>query len=234
MRFFGLALALLLVATPAWAGGPCAKTDFKGCKKLCARKQAQSCMRLGFLYMGIEKGADETDDKKARVAMESACNAKFGEACVYLGSMAEVGRGAPASLPLAQSWWEKGCTFKNGGACLKLAESLEAAGDKPRAATYYELSCKNGEPDACGMLGLMEIKGDGIPAAPERGVKRLLKVCRERGIGRGCVEAGIAYEKGEVPQDMFRAQLLYHEGCKAKKPDSRGCEYAERLARRDR
>lgn len=230
MQYLGSVIALLLVATPAWAA-PCAKTDFKACKQKCAKKQPESCMRLGFLYMGIEKGADVTDDVKAREVMETACNARLGEACVYLGTMADAGRGAPKSKELARSWWEKGCTFKNGGACLKLAFAIEAMGDKPRAATYYGLACKHREWAGCGILGQMEVQGDGIPAAPQRGLKRLLGVCRDHGLGRGCVEAGIAYERGEIGgADLFRAQLLYQEGCKARVPEQLGCDHAARLA----
>jgi TPR repeat protein len=175
MQYLARVIAFLLLATPAWAGAPCAKTDFKACKQKCAKKQPESCMRLGFLYMGIEKGADVTDDGKARAAMEFACSAKFGEACVYTGTMAEVGRGQAASVDVARSWWDKGCSFNHGGSCLKFATSVDEAGDKPRAARYYELACKFGEPDGCGVLGQMELLGKGIPAAPERGVKHLLQ-----------------------------------------------------------
>ena len=60
-------------------------------------------------------------------------------------------------------------------------------------------------------------------------MKDLVKLC-EAGNGRGCVEGGIAYEKGEVTgkSEMDRAKVLYVKGCGAKKPDDRGCTYARR------
>jgi TPR repeat protein len=229
MRSWWIA-SLVLALTVTAAGKPCGKTDFKSCEKQCANKQGPSCLRLGMLYLGMENGAPAEDDTKARKAFEDACNYKTGEACVYAGDYAKVGKGGrPASAQEAHGWWEKGCRLNHGGSCLKLASALYDSGDKVKAAKYYEPACKHGEPSACGALGLMELKGDGIPAAPERGVRRFEVLC-EHGIGKGCVEAGIAYERGEVGgrEDMARARLLYEKGCKAAKPDDRGCTYAKK------
>ena len=215
----------------AWvSAAPCEKTDYPACEKGCAKKQGTSCMRLGFLLMGIEQGAPAKDDGKARAAMEEACALKTGEACVYAGTMAEVGRGQKASIEVARAWWDKGCKQGHGGSCDKAAFSFYETGEKAKAAKYHELACRGGETRDCGALGQMEIQGDGIPAAPERGVKRLIAACTDRGSGHACVEAGVAYEKGEVGKapDLARARQLYAKGCAAKQKDERGCAYAKR------
>lgn len=187
-------------------------------------------MRLGFLLMGIEKGAPTQDDVKARAAMEKACTLRTGEACVYAGGMADAGRGQKPSLAVARTWWEKGCKQGHGGSCDKLAFGFYDEGDKVKAARYHALACKGGETRDCGALGQMELQGDGIPKAPERGLKRLIAACEDGGSGHACVEAGIAYEKGEVGTgpDLTRAKPFYVKACAAKQPDDRGCAYAKR------
>jgi TPR repeat protein len=232
MRIGVVVIAMVaLGSAPAFAVKSCEKTDFKACEKLCKKKDARSCMNLAFLLMGIEEGAPATDDKQARVVMEGACKLKLGEACVYAGTMADAGRGQAKSTEHAHAWWDKGCKLKHGGSCMKLAFASYESGDKPKAAKYHEAACKNGEPSSCGALGQMEVQGDGIPAAPERGVKRLVGLCDGKGMGRACVEAGIAYEKAEVGKapDLARAKALYQKGCDAAKSDPRGCTSAKRL-----
>jgi TPR repeat protein len=217
-----LGFAVVAFASPAWAKASCAKTDLKACKAMCANKDATSCMNLSFLYL-------DTDDKLARLTMEKACTLKSGEACVYAGTFANAGRGEAKDDKRAARWWTTGCKLKNTGACGKLAEMLYEADRKPEAVTWYAAACKLGSLNMCGALGQMEVQGDGIPKNGKRGVARLEAVC-DAGIGRGCVEAGVAYELGEVDghKDRERAMTLYKRACGATKPDDRGCTYAAR------
>jgi hypothetical protein len=95
------------------------------------------------------------------------------------------------------------------------------------ASAVQELACKFGSRTAAACSGRWSCWAK----ASRRRVKHLLTACNKSGIGRGCVEAGIAYERGEVgKEDIFRAQLLYAMGCRARKPDQRGCDYAKKLA----
>jgi TPR repeat protein len=217
-----LGFALVAFASPAWAKVSCAKTDMKACKSMCAKKDATSCMNLSMLYL-------DSDDKVARLTMEKACKLKSGEACVYAAAFSDSGRGGEKDSKRAEMWFQTGCKLKNTSACGKLAEMLYEADRKAEAVKWYEAACKLGSLNMCGALGQMEVQGDGIPQNGKRGVARLERVC-DAGIGRGCVEAGVAYELGEVDghKDRASAMPLYKRACSATKPDDRGCTYAAR------
>ncbi len=212
-----LSIALMLSGSLTFAAAPCRDGDFKGCARACAAKSAESCRRLGLLY--LEGKVVAADDRKGFASLKTGCELKDGESCVLAGLMAQRGRGTRPDLPTALALYDKGCAASHGGACFTLGSghySGEFGKDLSKAARFYGRACELSEAGACMNLGLMELTGDGIPATPEQGEQRLLAAC-DAGAAQGCTEAGIARLNGEVGgiKDPEAAKKLFVRACAA-------------------
>jgi len=84
-----------------------------------------------------------------------------------------------------------------------------------QAAELYQKACNGGERKGCHDLGLMYLRGEGVPKDLNRAAGLFKRACDAGGTG-GCLDLGLMYLRGEgVPKDLNRAADLYKRACDA-------------------
>jgi len=111
---------------------------------------------------------------------------------------------------------EKACKLGSGRGCFE-AGTVSYQAEKPakkKAAGLFDKGCTLKEPLACANLGLMLVKGDGIPKDAQRGNKALAWAC-DKDDATACTELGNSYVAGRgVPRDLNKAIELHRRACK--------------------
>ena len=116
----------------------------------------EACLNAG---AELEKSSGDAVSMYAR-----GCTAGSGAACVQTARLART--------PLEQREAAiRGCTLKDPAACAglgSLAMTDLRAGAFDRAAPALDIACQGGLAAACANLGMMHMRGDGVPRDPAR------------------------------------------------------------------
>ncbi|MHB1758310.1 MAG: caspase family protein [Leptospirillum sp.] len=111
------------------------------------------------------------DQKKAVFWYKKSASHGNREAMNNLGVLYSHGLGVRKSDHQAIYWFSRSARLKNPAAYNNLALLLEEKGgrhDKRKAARYFLLSAKGGDADAMNNLGLVYMRGDGVPVNSEK------------------------------------------------------------------
>ncbi len=207
----------------------CPEKDLESCTRQCEEKNAIACERLaGRVLLGR---AGRADPARALELFTKGCTLGAPMSCTWAGLMWKSGKGAKPDGAKARTLFERGCELKSGPGCFNLAtvlnEGVAGKRDAPGAHAAYVKACGFGEVDACANAGLMEVQGDGAKGLEGAGLKRLGKLCDEKGHGRACLDEAIAHEKGEgTKADTKAARDWYAKACNAGALE--GCAHAAR------
>ena len=136
--------------------------------------------------------------------------------CTRLGYRRQTG-GAAEDLPLAASYYRRGCDLGDARACTNLGVMFENAqgvyGDDVMAAELYDRGCEGGDSLGCTYLGFMYRSGRGVPASPVKAFE-LFRLGCDDSHSAACTHLGILYETGlGVRVDPGRAGRFYSQGC---------------------
>jgi uncharacterized protein len=171
----------------------CSPEDEKDCAAQCERGEATSCFNLGVLY--AEGRYDlRADPARARTLLDKACAGGEPLACENLarrGDVQQSGRARVAELNA------KACEGGVGIACYSLARQDKAPAERVK---LLERGCNLGASVACGALGELTIKGDGVARDVKRGLEILAKACIEGTRADGACRTLLEYAVLGVPQ----------------------------------
>jgi hypothetical protein len=123
------------------------------------------------------------------LVLQRDCEARGGQSCYILGTLAMYGLGLDRDSGAAIVMWQKACDTGVGRACIDLGETwlfgrgVEAA--PVRAAQVFRTACDAGHLPGCANLGLMYLGGSGIPEDEVRG-RRLLQQACTKGLDAAC------------------------------------------------
>lgn len=127
------------------------------------------------LAYGLGVSADE---EKAVFWYQKAASAGNRAAMNNLGVLYSHGLGVRENEHRAIYWFSRSAHLKNPAAYNNLALLLEqkgGSGDKSRAARYFLFAARGGDADAMNNLGLVYMRGDGVPVNREKALFWLQK-----------------------------------------------------------
>jgi TPR repeat protein len=194
----------------------------------CSCQDDSSCFAAGVEHDSPE--VTPPDYALAACYYQRACDLDNPTGCDNLGLMYAKGEGVPQDLSRAFMLYRKGCQRDYPMACFHVARAYELGSGIARhaanAVNYYAQVCESSlrlaAATACFNLGMMNLQGLGIPAAPARGVPLLEKACT-LGQAAACTALGVAISSGldgSTP-DPGRAATLFEQGCERGSQD--GC-----------
>ena len=226
-----LAMMVLSLPGPALAEEECEGLSFFTCKPNLPDFQLPTIKDLQFWREDSKKGRDayrDGDDKQALKYFRRASDDGDLVADWYLGHMYRLGRGVEQSDAQAFSYYGRVADqfnadepspkklkimvdglVRTGDYYRRGSKSGAIPQDFDRAIRTYKLAATYGHPAADYGLGVMNVRGQGVRAKPEQGLKWLMKAARKR---HAPSEAylGNLFWKGEfVKQDRTRALMWY-------------------------
>ncbi len=185
----------------------------------CKENIPHACVRLGIIL--------EKEGQSSASVYQSACDGGYAGGCSALGLAYQNGKGVTADPKKAESLFKLACDAGDMAGCTGLAGFLEEKGDQAGAAVIYERTCATGDAHACGLIGKLYLKGQGVKEDKKKGLELITRACN-LGDGDGCDALGQAYEAGSgVSPDMTRAASLYAKSCEAQ--SGRGCFHLAKL-----
>ncbi|MGK0360566.1 MAG: hypothetical protein ACI9U2_002879 [Bradymonadia bacterium] len=145
------------------------------CAELVDRYR-HDCVVVGVPEACLNAGAQLEGTAGDAVSMYArGCAAGMGAACVQTARLARTPqerRGAAT----------RGCALKDAAACAGLgvlAMTDLRAGAFDRAAPALDAACQGGLAAACANLGMMHMRGDGVPRDPARGEALRIQACQQ-------------------------------------------------------
>ncbi|XP_030037748.1 cytochrome c oxidase assembly factor 7 homolog [Manduca sexta] len=202
-----------------------------GCYK---EKKPEVCHLLGDYLEAIKKDFN----KAAKVFKSNCLDYNFGKSCLKIGNYTLVGKGNEKGDPAeALTYFEKGCSLNEPGACLHAGMLLTATGpninikrDVPRGYNYLKKSCDSNDDMACHYLSGMYMTGvpknvaDFNPHRPEKNknidflikpdMKQAFtfakKAC-ECGNMYACANVSMMYKKGDGVEKNETESKRYFE-----------------------
>lgn len=168
-------------------------------EKACGLGLSASCAKLGIALVEGSKGSP-TAPEKAPPWLERGCDGGIGQACLRLGQLYMMGKVLPQDPPRARAHFERGCEGGSIVSCVQWAMTLREGFGGPketeRAVAVYREACEGGSPtdedairtirsEACGDLGAIYGKGDGVPKDAEAAKKALARAC-DLGLPSAC------------------------------------------------
>jgi len=175
---------------------------------------------------------------EAEPLLAQACTGGSVDACSYLGSMYEKGKGVTKDYSKAVTLYSKSCDANTAGGCNGLGvmygSGKGVAKDESKAAPLYTKACDAGSADGCNNLGVMYETGRGVGMNSHeedcehflsnschygqdypKAVELFSKAC-DAGISDGCSNLGDMYLNGNgVTEDFPQALMLYSKACDA-------------------
>ncbi|MBU0553103.1 sel1 repeat family protein [Myxococcota bacterium] len=218
--------ALFLIIRPGLIAHPgaepsawrdrCAQGEAKACVELkhtlekgCALGRAEVCHALATQLLAPE--ALLRNPARGHRLLTEACAAGYAPSCAALTPS----KPQPPSVE-AHAAHEAGCDAGDGAACLRLAgDHLRAASGRGTLMSMraFERACELGEAAGCVNLGLMLLRGDGVPADPARAVTLHERACG-LGLIPACARLGVLYKKGVgASPDLKRATAAFEQAC---------------------
>jgi TPR repeat protein len=153
MRRLVLLAALTLMLAPSRGVASCPVNDLGGCTARCNAGDAESCARLGAIYMRGGSGVAR-DDRRAVQLFRKACDGGSGEGCTSLRRMRSQGRGVGRHFDTEDAARTRAlCDAGGAAACLDLGRMYEqgrgVARDPRQAVELYRRSCSAGSTAGC-------------------------------------------------------------------------------------
>jgi|GEM_PF-2716909 len=175
-------------------------------------------LALTLALISTAAAAQCSDCEKAFTQCVKGCfaNSKCRRACESerTSCCGPGGRGRPVDPKKL----EVDCSGGDEKSCYALgALYFSGRGDLPqdyeKAAKFLEPACRDGQADACGLLGEMLLRPYGLPQDINRGLSLMEKSC-DRGGLEGCTMlARVLNEGRHKVKDTERAMKLWREGC---------------------
>lgn len=124
-------------------------------------------------------------------------------------------RTAPAAPPAAAAAPPRVDPVATGNNAVNAGNAAYARKDYAAAAAQFAIACDADNASACGVLGEMYLKGEGVLANGARAAGPLAKAC-DAGIAVACRNLGSLYADGRgVPLRKDKALALYNNACVA-------------------
>jgi hypothetical protein len=167
---------------------------------------------------------------EAEPPLAQACAGGSVDACSYLGSMYESGKGVTKDYSRAVNLFSKSCDGGNADGCNGLGgmygNGKGVAKDDYKAFDLYTKACDAGSAEACSNLGDIYEDARAVNSATcgdisngcrnyPRAVSLYSKAC-DAGLADGCSNLGRMYLNGwGVAEDDSQALILYSKACDA-------------------
>jgi TPR repeat protein len=157
-------------------------------------------------------------------ACEQRCTSGEAAACYSAALYYEGGDGVPTDGAAAQRLFQSACTHNDADGCARVAELMEineAKVDPSTIAAVYRKACDDGSGRACGDLGYLHRKGNGVPLDEKKGfalAARGHKIAEGRckkGHALSCEYLGLehALGTGGYTLDLAAGQQFLEKAC---------------------
>ncbi|MBS1122260.1 MAG: Sel1 protein [Deltaproteobacteria bacterium] len=194
--------------------------DFDGSQavleRACKGGYGESCdVAAGYVQ---EVGKDYA---RAATLANLGCEGKYATSCWRAGSLAEAGRGGPASPEKALAYFQKGCGLNSPASCDSLGDAYrEGKGttkDPQKAIEAYKKGCEGNEDKmsapSCKSLGTMEYFGEAGPKNLKAALTALSRACEYGEAGTCDYLVSLNAEAGGKRDEIAKPMLT---SCKAK------------------
>lgn len=184
MRSLGLVLGgafALMFAAPAMAQG--AEAPTVATVPAVEAPEARKLREEGQTAMGEERYAD------ARAKFSQACKIGSAAGCSNLGALYLGGLGVEGDMNRAMDLFAVACERGDAKSC-GLIGSIMVAGERfADGALFLDQACKLEDYSACGDLGTMYARGQGVEKNDMRATALFAKACNG-GSAQGCYQMG--------------------------------------------
>lgn len=182
-------------------------------KQGCRQKDYLSCQLAGAMY---ENGRGTySDEAKAKELYVRACKLQ-GKANCDKGSSVASSNPKTSAAPSTTSGSTSNLVADRKKGDYVLGVEALIQGDYEVSRVNFERVCRDGNADACSLLGEMYIYGRGVKQSDEIASKYYAQSC-DKGYGYACVSLAKLYEAGKgVSKDEAKAKELYKKACKLK------------------
>ncbi len=197
-------------AKPLPGEPPCTEL---ACLSSCAKGDCASCTEV----LPRMHSASTSDAAASVQSIASACESGCSSLCApagiaYSGLSEPPIAGLSPDRPRALALFRKGCAAGSAPACNL---TWYGAGKEVSQAAVDALTkaCEGGGANACGNLGEMYVKGEGVQRDDAKGAALLQRAC-EAGDMKSCGGYGLVVLNGRgVPADPRRAAGILSRGC---------------------
>ncbi len=192
-------------------------------RRSCDAKSPVGCRDLGLALTHGFTGTPDLDG--AFRADTKACDLGDSDGCTNLGIDYASGQGVKKDETQARAVLDKACGKLNEQGCAlfatALARGIGGPKDADRARQILDERCGKKSAEACGKLA--ELLVDNALPDPKNEVVTLATNACSLGSADGCVEAGLAVERGlgGTPKDDAKALSFYQKACDFDSPP--GC-----------
>ncbi len=179
----------------------------------CALSNEDGCQHQAFGLIGDHLG--RRDLPRGIALFDRRCSKGSARACASLATILSV---FPEKATPALTYFDKACTLGQDDACANVAViEVNGLGDhKPnpeRALKFAKVACDRKNAFACGILGMMYVRGMGVAEDAIAGVKLLTSSC-EANEPAGCGYLAVCYYEGRgVARDEAKAAELFRKAC---------------------
>jgi TPR repeat protein len=177
----------------------------------CKGYSAIGCMFLGAVYEKGLEGYPKSIDRAVGL-YRYACNHKrpLEQACARLDKLGYARQVAKQNVPPPVPQVDRNAIANSA---VTAGNAAHARKDYKTAASQFAEACDNGSTSACGALGSMYIKGEGVRSSGAGAAAPLAKAC-DGGIAASCGKLGTLYDAGNgVRANKARAFGLFNGAC---------------------
>jgi hypothetical protein len=172
-------LPLCTAAAEALALGKEVELDAAAAVRLrdlaCTAGDPLSCRSAGAAW---STGTSVSKDMAAAArAWSAGCALKDAASCRGMGVLLLNGWGVEQDAARGLTLLDAACTGGDAKGCFQLAQELESTDERPRIATLYGKACELGDKVGCMNLGVMTIRGDGVPVDVAAGEALRARAC---------------------------------------------------------
>ena len=185
--------------------------------KSCALHNEDGCQLHAAALLAGNLG--KRDTARGLRLYERECDAGSAHACGSLGSfMMLLGKVEAEARGLA--FLEKACTGGHLDSCGNLAVAqVKGLAGRPanptRGVLTSKAACEKNNAFSCGILGMLQLTGEGTPK-DEKSATKLLESSCKAGEASGCTYLAACFYQGlGVAQDVPKATELFRKGCDA-------------------
>jgi len=147
-------------------------------ERACGLGFGPGCGRLGLMY-ALGRGG-EPDPTQAASLFGRACQAGDADGCANLAVLLREGRGVPEDRARATKLERVACSDGVIEACKRVADAILREGGRDRSVAARALTrlCDADDLGACANLGLMLLRGDGVPTDRARAIALHERACK--------------------------------------------------------
>ena len=163
----------------------------------CDANVGRACNELGFFIARDGGGA------RAMELWKRACELGSKDGCDSLGTGWRDGVGGTVDARAALDAYERACRMHDATGCTNLGRQLLAS-DPARAEKLWREVCASEEiSDACRLLGIARVHGEGLARDVDEGLSLLRRACR-LGDADDCLATGEVLEELHQPGESLR------------------------------